>query len=378
MKIIFFNIKIHKVFTILVLNLLFLPTSVAQEIVSYAKVDSKTEFQKLDGNSNGELDVTEIFQIWKQLRKFDVNKNKKIDFEEFSKFEIPYLKTEGKKNLNIKYKTTEAEDLYLDIYYPSQNALNGKKFPVVFYTHGGGWFNGSKENIVRNPVALPFYKLLEHGFAVVSVNYRLTRRKTVLMRDCVIDAMDALRFLSKNSDEYALDMNKVYPIGDSAGGHIAQMITLANPEKFKGDKKLQGNSYKIVAGISWYGPSDFTIKKLFETTDKTKNPDRFSSRITKTEKNKSKIDKMYKEMSPIFYLTKYSPPLFIMAADNDTTIPVGHAYHIKKKADEINATVGLFIVKNAGHNWRKSGGEIDPTLEVITQKTVDFFLKHKQ
>lgn len=377
MKIIFFNTKIHQVLTILVLNFLFLPTIVAQEIEGYIQVDSKTEFQKLDGNANGELEVTEVFQIWKQLRKYDTDKNKKIDFEEFSKFKIPYLKTKGKKNLNIKYKTTEAEDLYLDIYYPSQNT-EAKKLPIVFYTHGGGWFNGSKENIVRNPVAAPFYKFLEEGFAVVSINYRLTRRKSVLMRDCVIDAMDALRFLSKNSDVFALDTNKVYPIGDSAGGHIAQMITLANPENFEGDKKFCKYNYKVIAGISWYGPSDFTIKKLFETTDKTKNPDRFSSRITKTEKNKSKIDKMYKEMSPIFYLTKNSPPLFMMAADNDTTIPVGHAYHIKKKADEINANIDMFIVKNAGHNWRKAGGNINPTLEVITQKTVDFFLKYKQ
>jgi acetyl esterase/lipase len=377
MKIIFSSTKIYQGFILLVLNLLILPSAVAQEILGYTEVNSKIEFQKLDGNANEELDITEVFQIWKQLRKYDTDNNKKLSLEEFSKFEIPYLKTKGKKNLNIKYKTTEAEDLYLDIYYPTQN-MGDKKLPVVFYTHGGGWFNGSKENIVRKPVAAPFLELLKNGFAVVSINYRLTRRKSVLMRDCVIDAMDALRFLSKNSDAFALDTNSVYPIGDSAGAHIAQMITLANPDDFKGDKKLFGNSYNVIAGVSWYGPSDFTIKKLFETTDKTKNPDRFSSRITKTESNPKRIAQMYKEMSPIFYLTKNSPPLFMMAADNDTTIPVGHAYHMKKKADEIDANVDMFIVKNAGHNWRKAGGNIDPTLEVITQKTVDFFLKYKQ
>ena len=68
----------------------------------------------------------------------------------------------------------------------------------------------------------------------------------------------------------------------------------------------------------------------------------------------------------------------MMAADNDTTIPVGHAYHMKKKADEIGAPVTMQIVKNAGHNWRKAGGNIEPTLEEITQNTVDFFLKYKQ
>ena len=68
----------------------------------------------------------------------------------------------------------------------------------------------------------------------------------------------------------------------------------------------------------------------------------------------------------------------MMAADNDTTIPVGHAYHMKEKADSIGANVDLFIVKNAGHNWRKAGGEINPTLEEITKNTIEFFLKYKK
>ncbi|MGJ8744031.1 hypothetical protein [Polaribacter sp.] len=44
----------------------------------------------------------------------------------------------------------------------------------------------------------------------------------------------------------------------------------------------------------------------------------------------------------------------------------------------IEANVDVFTIKNAEHNWRKAGGNIEPTLEVITQKTVDFFLKYKQ
>jgi dipeptidyl aminopeptidase/acylaminoacyl peptidase len=82
-------------------------------------------------------------------------------------------------------------------------------------------------------------------------------------------------------------------------------------------------------------------------------------------------------MSPVYYLTENSPPLFMMAAENDTTIPVAHAYHMKKKADDIGAPVELFTVKNAGHNWREAGGEIEPSTDVIVQKTIGFFMKYK-
>ncbi|MDE3742145.1 alpha/beta hydrolase fold domain-containing protein [Maribacter polysaccharolyticus] len=338
---------------------------------------AKNEFPKLDSNKNGVLEKAEINQIWRRISKYDADKNGVLTLEEFSNFEIPHLKTEGDIKLNVKYKTTKEEDLYLDIYYPSQKP-KGEKCPIVLYTHGGGWFNGSKENIVKTPVDGPFLELVAKGFAVVSINYRLTGQKSVLMRDCVTDAMDALRYLSKNGKALGLDANQVFVLGDSAGGHIAQMITLADPHDFKGDENLYGYAYKVVAGVSWYGPSDFTVKELFETDDPTKEADRFGSRITKMESDPSKIAAMYKEMSPIFYLTPNSPPLFMMAADNDTTIPVAHAYHIKEKADHIGANVETFIVKNAGHNWRKAGGDIEPTLEVITQNTVDFILKFKK
>ncbi|MBP1840071.1 alpha/beta hydrolase [Formosa algae] len=336
----------------------------------------KTEFQKLDSNTNGVLEQSEINQIWKQIRTQDIDNSKTLTLEEFSNYEIPYLKTDGKIELNIKYKSTREEDLYLDIYYPDTKITN-KTYPIMLYTHGGGWFNGSKENIVKSPVKEPFLELVKQGFAVVSINYRLTRMQSVLMRDCVIDAMDAVRYLSKHADDLNLNANQVYVLGDSAGGQIAQMITLADPNDFKGDEQLYGHPYNVIAGVSWYGPSDFTIQKLFETDDPTKEADRFSSRITKTESNPTKMAEMYKEMSPIFYLSKDSPPLFMMAADDDTTIPVGHATHMKAQANRIGANVDMFIVKQAGHNWRKAGGEIIPPLEDITKRTVEFFQKYK-
>ncbi|MGJ8550752.1 alpha/beta hydrolase fold domain-containing protein [Winogradskyella wichelsiae] len=372
----FFHIRTYRTVAVLVLGCLCFAEMSAQVQSGSSKVDAKQEFSKLDSNENGLLEVKEINQIWKLIRKHDTDNNKKLTLEEFSNFEIPYLKTDEELKLNVKYKTTKEEDLYLDIYYPSEKA-EGKKLPIVLYTHGGGWFNGSKENIVKSPMEDPFLEFVAQGFAVVSINYRLTKHKSILMRDCVIDAMDALRYLSKHSDDLQLDVDRVYVMGDSAGGHIAQMVALANPELFKGDKKLFGHAYKVIAGVSWYGPSDFTMKELFETDDSTKDPDRFSSRITKKESDPLKIAAMYKEMSPIFYLTKNSPPLFMMAADNDTTIPVAHAYHMKKHADSIGANVDMFIVKNAGHNWRKARGDIDPTLGVITKTTLDFLLKYK-
>jgi acetyl esterase/lipase len=342
----------------------------------YQKVYAQREIMRVDKNGNGQIEKSEANKRWDFYKEFDTNKDEVVSQDEYSTIEIPYLKTSGERKLNIKYKTTSEEDLYLDIYYSSQQAGNAA-LPFVIYAHGGGWFNGSKENITKAYVDETFTKLVEQGFAVISVNYRLTRFKSIVMKDCVVDVMDAVRYISKNGTSLNLDPNRVFVLGDSAGGQLAQMLTLASPLKFPGDSDLYEYQYKVVAGVSWYGPSDFTKIEMFETNDPTKNSDRFRGRILKPGTDPLQKDDMYKEMSPIYYLTVKSPPLYMMAAENDTTIPVVHAYHMKKYADEIGAPVELFTVKNAGHNWRKAGGEIDPSIDVIIQKTIDFLMKYK-
>ncbi len=364
------SIKKHIIFTI-VFCLLGVFNCIAQD--AYTVNYLTKEFKKIDKNRSGTIDQKESRKRWAKIESLDINNDGDITLEEYLNKEISVLATKGEKRLNILYKETAEEDLYLDIYYPNQD-LEAKKVPVVIYTHGGGWILGSKENIAKPIMKTHFLELIEKGYAVVSVNYRLTRYKTVGMRDCVIDAMDAVRYLSKHQKELHLDANNFYVMGDSAGGQIAQMVTLADPQLFKGDEDLFSYSYKIKAGVSWYGPGDFTKVKLFETDDASKNPDRFGERILRNAPDKKSKKELYEEMSPVYYLSKDSPPLYIMAADNDTTIPVAHAYHIKKEADCKKANVELFIVKNAGHNWREAGGEIEPTLQIISQKTVDFIL----
>ena len=86
----------------------------------------------------------------------------------------------------------------------------------------------------------------------------------------------------------------------------------------------------------------------------------------------------YREMSPIDYLQKESAPLLMIQGDSDTTIPVKHAYAMEKRALELKAPVEILIVKNAGHNWRKVGAEIDPSRDEINAKTVRFFVEHEK
>lgn len=338
---------------------------------------------KIDEDRNGTFEKSEGAANWRRYRKLDTNRDDVLTVEELSYEPVAYLETTGERKLEVVYKTVGSKDLRFDLYYPASDRVANEvsdemQWPVVVYTHGGGWAAGSKQGVAKASFAAVFGRLLDRGFAVASVNYRLCRKGTdVTMRDCVIDCKDAVRYLAKNSQTLGLDHECVFVMGDSAGGHIAQMLLLTSPETLRGAEDLASASYNIVAGVSWYGPCDFEKTELFNHDDRPDFRDRFGPRILG--QNTAAAEKLmrYREMSPVNYLRANSPPLLMIQGDKDTTIPVKHAHSMQQRAAALDAPVEVLIVRNAGHNWRKVGTDIEPSRDVIIERTVQFFVDHQ-
>ena len=91
----------------------------------------------------------------------------------------------------------------------------------------------------------------------------------------------ALDGLDKQNRDYRITFKSpCYDLfGDSAGGHIAQMLLLSSPESLPGDPARAEVPYRMVAGVSWYGPCDFEKTDLFNHDDRPDFRDRFGPRI---------------------------------------------------------------------------------------------------
>ena len=336
---------------------------------------AKKKMQTLDKNQNGTFEKEEGKRQWNRLRNLDTNSDGVLTIEELALQKPRYLETSGKQEREIVYKQIGEQKLALDLYYPTQN--DSDRRPVIIYVHGGGWAAGSKHGAATASFAASFKKLLDLGFCVASVDYRLyIKGGTVCMRDCVIDSKDAVRYLAKHSEELGLDSEKFYSFGDSAGGQLAQMLRLSSPSSLSGDGALADQDYTMVAGVSWYGPCDFEDTQLFNHNDREDFRDRFGPRILPPTAQPEDKLALYREMSPVNYLKANSAPLLMIQGDKDTTIPVKHAYRMQKEAEAIGAPVEVLIVKNAGHNWRKVDADINPTRQQIIDRTVAFFVKH--
>ncbi len=110
----------------------------------------------------------------------------------------------------------------LDVYRPK--AAEGK-LPVILVVHGGGWVYGDKE-------LYQFYamSLAQRGFAVVNFSYRLSPENKFPAQ--LEDTNAVIAWMFVHQEEYGLDMQHVFFVGDSAGGHLSALYAeiCTNPE----------------------------------------------------------------------------------------------------------------------------------------------------
>lgn len=120
---------------------------------------------------------------------------------------------------------------YLDITYPTQDTT--VKRPTVFYTHGGGFFGGSKT--MGDPMAAGddanflFEDIVKAGYNFVNVDYVLTPEGH--FPDQLMQLTEAIDFCVQHAEEYGLDMTNVVVMGSSAGAILTGQYgaLLANP-----------------------------------------------------------------------------------------------------------------------------------------------------
>jgi len=168
---------------------------------------------------------------------------------------------------------TKSEAQKLDIYMLPKRE---KPCPVVMWIHPGGFHHGDKDGSAKKPISVVnmirlVQPMIERGYAVVSINYRLLHEAIF---PCVIfDAKAAIRWIRANAAKYNFDTEKIVAWGSSAGGYIASMLATTSDVKELEDLSL-GNSdqsCKVIAAVDWYGPTHFFIW-ILNTKNLAKRP----------------------------------------------------------------------------------------------------------
>jgi acetyl esterase/lipase len=147
---------------------------------------------------------------------------------------------------DIRYSDRSARCL-LDLALPE----SAPHAPLVVYIHGGAFLMGDKSDGTAERQAM-----LAAGFAVASVNYRLTGE--AIWPAQLEDLKAAFAFLRAKAGGLGFDGARLASFGASAGGHLSASIGIA---------LAADPAAALDASVVWFPPVDFTTMDAdIETT----------------------------------------------------------------------------------------------------------------
>jgi acetyl esterase/lipase len=138
----------------------------------------------------------------------------------------------------------------LDIYLPD---IGDGPFPVILAIHGGAFMGCDKADMQ----VLPMLEGLKRGYAIVSINYRLSWEAK--FPALVQDAKAAVRWVRGNAQQYKLNPNQIAAWGGSAGGYLSTMLGTSAGIPELEDLSLGNPSQpcNVQAVVAWFGPTNF-------------------------------------------------------------------------------------------------------------------------
>jgi acetyl esterase/lipase len=258
---------------------------------------------------------------------------------------------------DLEYVPGGHERQKLDLYLQRAATLKEPQRPLIVWVHGGAWLGGSK-------ASCPALRFVKQGYAVASVNYRLSRH--AIFPAQIEDCKAAIRWLRANAGQYHYDPNRIGVWGASAGGHLVALLgTTGNVKEFDVGPNA-GVSSRVQAVCDFFGPTDFTKMSRFPSTMKHDAPDSPESKLIggPIQENKDKVQRA----NPITYATKDDPPFLIVHGDKDPLVPHNQSEILLDALKKAGVEATLYTVPGGGH-----GGFKDPQVEILV---TEFFNKH--
>jgi acetyl esterase/lipase len=235
----------------------------------------------------------------------------------------------------------------LDIYLPDEG---DGPFPVIVSIHGGAFMGGDKSDDQLTPML----EGLKRGYAVVSINYRLSGE--ALFPKNIQDVKAAIRWVKANAKQYKFKADKIALWGGSAGGHLSALAGTSVGIKELDDPGL-GNanqSSNVQAVVDWFGPTDFMLMDAQLTETGNGKPDHNEANSPESKLMGQKITEIpdkVKVANPETYITKDDPPFLIQHGTKDHLVPTQQSTNFAKK---LEAALGknkviLTLLEGAGH-----------------------------
>src|SRR5262249_28997974 len=200
---------------------------------------------------------------------------------------------------DLVYGRVDGAGLLADVAYPEGDG----PFPAIISVHGGRWRAGHR----NDASSIKVREWAEKGFFAMSIDYRLVTCTPAPA--CYQDMLCAIRWVNANAKEYHIDTDRIYLIGQSAGGDLVSFSATASRGPFKRTGGWDTVKPEFRAAISVAGPYEL-------------NSLDWGNIWTPPGAN---VEEARKLASPMTHVSDKIKPLLIIHADNDRSVPIQQA-----------------------------------------------------
>ncbi|RPF29931.1 acetyl esterase/lipase [Streptomyces sp. Ag109_G2-6] len=250
---------------------------------------------------------------------------------------------------------------------------------AVVWIHGGGWLEGDRRYPPPTvPAELLHGTVLGAGLALVCIDYRHSLEAPFPAQ--LHDVKAAIRYVRRHAAELGIDPHRIGVMGESAGGHLAALAGLVQPDggdaaaALEGGVGVQGEDSSVRAAVCWYPATDLGALlgqplPMPPAPDGTVFPDPFASLLGGTPQQ---WPELARTASPVTYAGGATPPPFLLLhGTEDRLLPYSQSESLAAALKGAGGEVTLVPVEGADHIFLGS-----PDVTPLVTQSIAFLARH--
>jgi acetyl esterase/lipase len=224
---------------------------------------------------------------------------------------------------DLVYGRVQGAGLLADVAWPESD----KPLPAIISVHGGRWRGGHK----KDKSTIVVKQWAEFGFFAMSIDYRLVGASPAPA--CYQDFQCAIRYVHAHAKELNVDTDRIFLMGQSAGGHMVSLAATLGDGPFKrtGGWEDASNDFRAVISVA----ANYELTTLS-----------WGNIWTPAQGDPIEARKL---ASPVNHVKKDSKPLLILHSDNDRSVPINNALGMVEALKKAGSTHTFHRYPDAGH-----------------------------
>ncbi|MGN0351272.1 MAG: alpha/beta hydrolase fold domain-containing protein [Roseburia sp.] len=221
-----------------------------------------------------------------------------------------------------------------------------EKTALIIYIPGSAFH---RQNVRERVPQLAL--LAAKGICVALLEY--TGSEDGVFPALVQDAKEGIRYMRMHCEEYHINPDAIFTMGDSSGGYTAMMAGLTNGEKLF-EKYEDSDVYKVSGIIDFYGPTDITTMNQEPSLQNHSEPNSPEGMLIGKKEVLENLDLAQPTIIKNYiYKEKNYPPVLMFHGSNDELVPFGQSCELYRALREAGKQVELYQMEGAHHGDRR-------------------------